>query len=45
MAEEREAGLIHPEVQWAGDGIVVVSLFLPAASASRRLRHSRWARR
>ncbi len=29
MAEERQRGLIRPEVQWAGDGIVVVSLFLP----------------
>ena len=30
-AELREKGLIKPEVEWAGDGIVVVTLFLPAA--------------
>ncbi len=30
-AELREKGLIKPEVQWAGDGIVVVTMFLPAA--------------
>jgi D-ornithine 4,5-aminomutase subunit beta len=30
-AEMRERGLIKPEVQWAGDGIVVVTMFLPAA--------------
>ena len=29
-AELREKGLIKPEVQWAADGIVVVTLFLPA---------------
>ena len=29
-AEMRERGLIKPEVQWAGDGIVVVTMFLPA---------------
>jgi D-ornithine 4,5-aminomutase subunit beta len=29
-AEYREAGLIRPEVQWAGDGVVVVTMFLPA---------------
>lgn len=28
-AELREKGLIKPEVQWAGDGIVVVTMFLP----------------
>jgi len=28
--ELREKGLIKPEVQWAGDGFVVVTLFLPA---------------
>jgi D-ornithine 4,5-aminomutase subunit beta len=28
-AELRERGLIKPEVQWAGDGIVVVTMFLP----------------
>lgn len=31
-AEARERGLITPEVQWAGDGIVVVTMFLPAAT-------------
>ena len=30
-AELREKGLLKPEVEWAGDGIVVVTLFLPAA--------------
>ncbi len=30
-AELREKGLIKPEVEWAGDGFVVVTLFLPAA--------------
>jgi D-ornithine 4,5-aminomutase subunit beta len=30
-AELREKGLIKPEVQWAADGWVVVTLFLPAA--------------
>jgi D-ornithine 4,5-aminomutase subunit beta len=29
-AEMREKGLIKPEVEWAGDGIVVVTMFLPA---------------
>ncbi len=29
-AEMRERGLIKPEVQWAGDGVVVVTMFLPA---------------
>jgi D-ornithine 4,5-aminomutase subunit beta len=29
-AELRERGLIKPEVEWAGDGIVVVTMFLPA---------------
>jgi len=29
-AELREKGLITPEVQWAGDGIVVVTMFLAA---------------
>jgi D-ornithine 4,5-aminomutase subunit beta len=29
-ADMRERGLIKPEVQWAGDGIVVVTMFLPA---------------
>ncbi len=28
--ELRERGLIKPEVQWAGDGVVVVTMFLPA---------------
>jgi D-ornithine 4,5-aminomutase subunit beta len=28
-AEMREKGLITPEVEWAGDGIVVVTMFLP----------------
>jgi D-ornithine 4,5-aminomutase subunit beta len=28
-AEIREKGLIKPEVQWAADGIVVVTMFLP----------------
>jgi D-ornithine 4,5-aminomutase subunit beta len=26
---QREAGLIRPEVEWAGDGIVCLSLFIP----------------
>jgi len=30
-AELREKGLLTPEVQWAGDGIVVVTMLLPAA--------------
>ncbi|MDO8916226.1 MAG: D-ornithine 4,5-aminomutase subunit OraE [Coriobacteriia bacterium] len=30
-AEMRERGLIKPEVQWAGDGYVAVTMFLPAA--------------
>ncbi len=30
-AELREKGLIKPEVEWFGDGIVVVTMFLPAA--------------
>jgi D-ornithine 4,5-aminomutase subunit beta len=30
-AELRDKGLIKPEVEWAGDGIVVVTLFLPAS--------------
>ncbi len=30
-AELRDRGLIKPEVEWAGDGIVVVTMFLPAA--------------
>jgi D-ornithine 4,5-aminomutase subunit beta len=30
-AELREKGLIKPEVQWAADGWVVVTMFLPAA--------------
>ncbi|MRS12379.1 MAG: LuxR family transcriptional regulator [Actinobacteria bacterium] len=30
-AEARRAGLITPEVEWAGDGIVAVTMFLPAA--------------
>jgi D-ornithine 4,5-aminomutase subunit beta len=30
-AELRDKGLITPEVEWAGDGIVVVTLFLPAS--------------
>ncbi|MHB1341276.1 MAG: D-ornithine 4,5-aminomutase subunit OraE [Coriobacteriia bacterium] len=29
-AELRERGLIKPEVEWAGDGVVVVTMFLPA---------------
>ena len=29
--ELREKGLIKPEVEWAGDGIVVVTMFLPAS--------------
>ncbi len=32
-AEARSAGLITPEVEWAGDGIVAVTMFLPAAEA------------
>jgi D-ornithine 4,5-aminomutase subunit beta len=31
-AELREKGLIRPEVEWAADGWVVVSLFIPAAA-------------
>jgi len=30
-AEMRAKGLITPEVEWAGDGIVAVTMFLPAA--------------
>jgi D-ornithine 4,5-aminomutase subunit beta len=30
-AEMRERGLIKPEVEWAGDGYVSVTMFLPAA--------------
>jgi len=30
-AEMREKGLIKPEVEWAGDGYVAVTMFLPAA--------------
>ncbi len=30
-ADLREKGLLKPEVEWAADGIVVVTLFLPAA--------------
>jgi D-ornithine 4,5-aminomutase subunit beta len=30
-AELREKGLVKPEVEWAGDGIVVVKMFLPAS--------------
>jgi D-ornithine 4,5-aminomutase subunit beta len=30
-AEMRERGLIKPEVEWAGDGYVAVTMFLPAA--------------
>ena len=32
-AEARARGLITPEVEWAGDGIVAVTMFLPAAEA------------
>ena len=32
-ADLRERGLIKPEVEWAGDGVVVVTMFLPAAEA------------
>jgi D-ornithine 4,5-aminomutase subunit beta len=31
-AEARARGLITPEVEWAGDGIVVVTMLLPAAA-------------
>jgi len=31
-AELRERGLIKPEVEWTGDGVVVVTMFLPAAA-------------
>jgi D-ornithine 4,5-aminomutase subunit beta len=31
-AEMRGRGLIKPEVEWAGDGVVVVTMFLPAAA-------------
>ena len=31
-AELRERGLIRPEVEWTGDGVVVVTMFLPAAA-------------
>ncbi|PKQ38251.1 MAG: LuxR family transcriptional regulator [Actinobacteria bacterium HGW-Actinobacteria-1] len=30
-AELRERGLIKPEVEWAGDGIVAVTMFLPVS--------------
>jgi D-ornithine 4,5-aminomutase subunit beta len=30
-AELREKGLVKPEMEWAGDGIVVVKMFLPAS--------------
>ncbi len=30
-AELRDQGLVTPEVQWAGDGILVVTMFLPAS--------------
>ncbi|TDB37991.1 MAG: LuxR family transcriptional regulator [Actinobacteria bacterium] len=30
-AEMRERGLIKPEVEWAGDGIVAVTMFLPVS--------------
>jgi D-ornithine 4,5-aminomutase subunit beta len=30
-AEQRERGLITPEVEWAGDGIVAVTMFLPVS--------------
>jgi len=30
-AELREKGLVKPEVEWAGDGIVAVTMFLPAS--------------
>ena len=30
-ADDRERGLIRPEVEWSGDGVVVVTMFLPAA--------------
>lgn len=30
-AELRERGLVKPEVEWAGDGYVAVTMFLPAA--------------
>ncbi len=30
-AEQRRHGLITPEVEWAGDGIVAVTMFLPAS--------------
>jgi D-ornithine 4,5-aminomutase subunit beta len=30
-AELRERGLLKPEVEWAGDGVVVVTMFIPAA--------------
>jgi D-ornithine 4,5-aminomutase subunit beta len=32
-AELRHKGLVKPEVEWAGDGIVVVTMFLPATEA------------
>ncbi|PKQ29338.1 MAG: LuxR family transcriptional regulator [Actinobacteria bacterium HGW-Actinobacteria-10] len=31
-AELRRKGLIKPEVQWSGDGIVAVTMFLPASA-------------
>ena len=30
-AEARESGLITPEVEWAGDGVVAVTMFLPVS--------------
>jgi hypothetical protein len=44
-AELREKGLIKPEVEWAADGWLVVTLFLPAAAASPSSRRSSSARR
>ncbi|MCE5202620.1 MAG: cobalamin-dependent protein [Actinomycetia bacterium] len=32
-AELRHKGLIKPEVEWAGDGVVAVTMFLPAGEA------------
>ncbi len=30
-ADDRKRGLIRPEVEWSGDGVVVVTMFLPAS--------------
>lgn len=34
--QRREGGLLRPEVQWSGDGVMTMTLFLPAASETAR---------